>query len=132
MIHCERFAMAAEGLREGGRHMATQGIVSVVRGGETVLKCVTGCDGYNAEKLADAIRARGMLTAAEAHALALEVGYGCDRCLVVQDVNGDVYHGDDDLEPRYRATFSDPRFNPRWESGTAHHTVIVDLASPRS
>ena len=119
--------------------MATQGIVSVVRGGAVLLKVVAGSDGYNAPKLAEALRAwfeaneflyatdDERMDARTAYCLASMIGFGadCDRVVVMPD---EVFHQcDDELGPLYRQTFADPRFNPRWEYGTADYIEVVDL-----
>lgn len=105
----------------------TNGIVSVLKNGEVALKVVAGCDGYNADALA------GLLTPDThpevAWRLALEAGFGCEDCLVVQHPGGDVYRGEGELNPLYRERFSDPRFNPRWECGLCGHVRVVGEAS---
>jgi hypothetical protein len=106
--------------------MATQGLVSVTRNGKVVAKAVAGCDGYNANKLAQAIQANGYFDAEIIAGVAKDVGFGCDDCLVVMDSQGSIIAGDEP-GPLYRQQFSDPLFNPRWECGICAHTEVVEL-----
>ena len=107
--------------------MATQGLVSVTQGGETIIKIVAGCDGYNASELANKIKAMKQVAVQSAYNTAKKVGFGCDDCLVVVGEDTILYKGEGKLHARYRKTFSDPMFNPRWEHGTADHTEIVEI-----
>lgn len=98
--------------------MATQGLVSVVRGGKVVLKVITGCDGYNAKQLASEIKVSPSLDLDYVYSLALRMGFGGEASLVVMDAERVFYPYDDNEVPaRYRETFDNPRFNPRWASG---------------
>lgn len=106
----------------------TNGIVSITRGGKTIIKVVSGCDGMKADKLAEEIKARGLMTASEIYDAALDVNFGCMGCLVVQAEGETVWRGDDDLGPLYAEKFADPRFNPRWDYGTAEYVRIIELA----
>jgi hypothetical protein len=106
--------------------MSTQGVCSVVRGGRVTVKVVTGCDGFNIPKLAEAFREMAPVTAQEAYDAAEACGVGCEDCLVVMTDEETLFHGGDDLFPRYRATFADPRFNPRWDIGTAPYVEVVE------
>lgn len=114
----------------------TNGVVSIVNGGKVVLKIVCGCDGYNAAKLADALRdwigdwqGDGCpIDLEDARGVAREVGFGCDDCLVLMNENEFRFDGDDDeIGPLYREKFADPRFNPRWELGVCGHVELVEL-----
>lgn len=114
--------------------MSTQGLVSVTCAGEVVMKLVVGCNGYQADDVAQAIRLSGERPRSVTGALALMRvhGFGCDACRVVltrDDDNLKRDHEDITLNPaaraRFRDTFDDPRFNPRWEHGTADYVEIV-------
>lgn len=110
--------------------MATQGLISIVKDGQVLVKAVAGCYGYNAPELAQELR-KGLLypRAAEIYNFCILHDFGCHGCLVVMDNTGIVIAEDAlDLDERYRNTFDDPRFNPRWELGTAEYTEIVDLS----
>lgn len=108
--------------------MATQGIVSMVRDGEVVLKFVAGCDGMKAEHLANILRVGGVVPSLEqAYELATAVGFGSTDSLVVLDPTDYLYKGYDEVGRLYRSTFNDPNFNPRWKRGTADYTEVVDL-----
>ena len=107
--------------------MATQGIVSVREHDEVIMKVVAGSDGYNASKVATKLRGEWPVSAERAYDIAIQEVFGSVHDLVVQTIGEDLYKGDDELNPRYRTTFADPNFNPRWEHGTADHVEIVDL-----
>lgn len=108
--------------------MGTQGLVTVTAYGEVVLKAVAGCNGFEAGKLAEAIRSGDIAADIESvYNEARQLGFGCEDCLVVWDAEdragAAVQEG---LPPLYRETFSDPQFNPRWEHGTAAYVEIVE------
>lgn len=117
--------------------MATQGVVSVTENGKVILKAIAGCDGYNAKLLAEHIRKNQLRDIDAVYEAALELGFGNEPTLVVMDgrrikwADGD--EADDSLT-LYRDTFSDPRFNPRWESGLVSDDclAIVDLATKKT
>lgn len=106
----------------------TNGIVSMVKGGQVVIKAVCGCDGYNAPALAHLLKQESEVPELEAvHRLALDVGFGCEDCLVVQGTDRNLFLGEDDLSPLYREKFGDPSFNPRWERGTCGNVEVVTI-----
>lgn len=107
--------------------MATQGIVSVREHNEVVMKIVAGTDGYNALKVAKRLRKEWPVNPEQAYEIAVQEVFGKVHDLVVLTLGAALYKGDDELDPRYQATFADPNFNPRWEQGTADHVEIVDL-----
>lgn len=106
----------------------TQGLVTVQSGGKVVMKVVAGCDGYNARKLANKLRKSWPVSIDEAYKMALEIDFGDPNCLVViteSDIKSD--EGNSEIHPRFRETFQKPRFNPRWENGTAEYTVVTNV-----
>lgn len=113
--------------------MATQGIVTLVRGQKVMFKAVAGCDGYLAADVANEVKKRaGIGSARELLDLCLDVGFGDETRLVVQsqDENLTVDGVDEgDLSALYRDAdkLQMPRFNPRWDLGTAEFVEIVDL-----
>ena len=107
--------------------MATQGIVSITDGGKVILKAVAGCDGYNASKLVAKIKTKNLRSAMEVYDAAVEVGFGCSDDLVVMTRRKTLYRGEGKIPKRYRATFADPKFNPRWVHGTASHTEVIEI-----
>jgi hypothetical protein len=107
--------------------MATQGIVSLVKNGAVALKCVAGCDGYNAPKVADWLRENPDADGRAVYRACIDVGFGCRDCLVVLTPNFHVAECENDLSPLYRKTFLDPRFNPRWDCGLAAHVEVVSV-----
>lgn len=98
--------------------MATQGLVTVMKDGKVICKIVAGDNGYFAPQLAESIRQSWPLLAGEIYNVARRVGFGCERCLVVMSETKVVRRFDEQLHRRYRRTFDQPAFNPRWEHGT--------------
>jgi hypothetical protein len=109
--------------------MATQGIVSVVVNGKTVVKAVAGSDGYKANLLAAEIRRDSLVNPDDIFAAAKRLGFGCQENLVVQEPGRNIFEGHEDLAGLYLdpVKFADARFNPRWEHGTAYHTEVVEF-----
>lgn len=107
--------------------MGTQGLVTVMDGTEVVMKIIAGSDGYNAGKLAAAIKHVWPLSAEAAYRLARDFAFGERNCLVVLTYNEAIFKGDEDLEPIYRDTFKNPKFNPRWKHGTADCVEVVNI-----
>lgn len=111
--------------------MATQGIVSVIGKGHSpecpkvLMKIVAGCEGYNAEKLAAALKEKWPVTAEEAYRLARKTPFGSGDCLVVLTPDGELFFGSADLSPSYRDTFNQPEWNPRWNLGTADNVEVI-------
>ena len=109
--------------------MATQGIVSVRENGIVVMKVVAGCDGYNAQKLADKLRNNWPVDIDRARQMAMDSQFGDPDCLVVM-TKSDIRNGHgigDEIGRRYRKTFRIPEFNPRWSRGTADYIVVIDV-----
>ena len=108
--------------------MATQGLVTIQKGGEVVMKIVAGSDGMHANSLVSAIRELGRVPRLEeAYDLAQEAGFGSEDDLVVVGRNGMFHQTGEQLPPSYQRTLHQPRFNPRWSSGTADFIRIVKL-----
>jgi hypothetical protein len=110
--------------------MSTQGLLSITKRGQVVAKIVAGCNGYNIPSLAAAIRANPTTKAKELADLCNEHEVGCYRCLVIQ-LDRIEYFVPEDMEfdggKLWRENFSNPKFNPRWENGTAAYTEVVEL-----
>lgn len=111
----------------------TNGIVSVVRDGQVVLKCIAGCDGYHAEEVADWLRENRDACEQEVCDACLDLEFGCYEDLVVQGPEVTVWRGGDvdELDPLYRQKFSDPRFNPRWDCGRADYVEVVEIGGDK-
>lgn len=105
--------------------MAKQGIVSVVKTPETKIKVIAGCNGYNADGLAERIKTEGLQSISEIYEAAKEQRFGCIDCLVVMDKKT-ALPDKDDLHSRYRDAFDDPEFNPRWKYGTADYVRVIE------
>lgn len=107
--------------------MGTQAVVSVVKNGNTLIKCVTGCNGHRAGKLAKVIAERHLQTVESVHDVAASVHYGCSDCTITQDkkrmLGADV---EDLVDSLYVSKFADPTFNPRWERGIAAYVFTID------
>jgi hypothetical protein len=108
--------------------MATQGLVTVVQNGHVQMKIIAGCEGYRSELVADIIRADGKVPSIDlAFDTAMRLGFGCRDCLVVMTSREEKCLSNDPLDGRFRQTFDQPRFNPRWEHGSADFIEIVNL-----
>jgi hypothetical protein len=110
--------------------MATNGIVSLVNEqGETLVKCVCGCDGYNAKQVANWLKENQTLDIEAIYKQCLFLDFGCNDCLIVMDNKEHYFENErfsnDDLDELYCKTFGNPKFNPRWENGTAPHVEVV-------
>ena len=106
--------------------MATQGVVSLVRKGKVFFKVVAGCDGYNAERLADNLKAMKDHTVESIYEMAEACDFGSAECLVVMSETNHLFLGAE-LSPRYREKFNDPEFNPRWACGIAAYVEVVEI-----
>jgi hypothetical protein len=114
--------------------MATQGMVSVIKGGKVVAKVVTGCNGSRTAQLASVIGAHGKYDPLTLAQDAKTFKVGCSDCLLIAGENPDapqkvsVYGAADgaqvDLVVR---TFQQENFNPRWERGSCDYVYRVDL-----
>jgi hypothetical protein len=107
--------------------MASQGLVTVRVNGQVAMKIVAGCDGYHAKKLAKMVGDAWPITPYEAYCFAAKVGFGERDCRVVIDKETHYSGDDEELPARYRETFDQPEFNPRWKHGTADYVEVVDL-----
>lgn len=107
--------------------MATQGLVTVKSHDTVVMKIVAGINGYNAQEVADKIKKSWPLSTEAAYEIAKMIGFGSTECLVVMSASEIKYDGGEEIDPRYRKTFNQPEFNPRWERGTADYVVIIDV-----
>lgn len=108
--------------------MATQGLVTVVEDGAVVMKVVAGANGYNAEALGRWLEQNPRADGQAVYNHALAISFGSPQCLVVQ-TSADhcvVDPENDGVPSSYRDHFHEPRFNPRWEHGTADHVVVVE------
>lgn len=107
--------------------MATQGLISVVADDKVLMKIVAGCDGMFGYRVATQLRAQWPVTAERAYEIAHEMQFGCRSCLVVLTKDEQFDDCDSVLSPRYRETFDDPQFNPRWDHGTADFVEVVQV-----
>jgi hypothetical protein len=113
--------------------MATQGLLSIVdKANKVKFKIVCGCNGSNIKALAESVKKlfndEKPITATRLYIMADDHACGCKDCLAVLSDTEVIYHGDgDDLEisESYRKTFNRPKFNPRWEVGTAEYTEVI-------
>jgi len=114
--------------------MATLGLVSVVKDGKVVFKCVAGMDGMAARKVAAKIRKLPFdhLTVKLLYQLCIDMRFGHKETLVVQSENENYCDESIACDPRpeddlyeNKDKFKDPKFNPRWECGLSDHVSIV-------
>lgn len=105
--------------------MGTQAVVALVAGGQVRLKAICGINGGKADALADWLHANSNATAQDLYDHARKIQFGDEGDLVVMDKDIALFAGDEELTPRYRETFADPRFNPRWACGLADIQLVV-------
>lgn len=107
----------------------TNGLVSVLRNDEVIVKVVAGCNGYLSTDLSTAIQKDNISDPEAIFNLAKKIGFGSQDCLVVQDHCVNFYDGDESLGILYydQLKFKDPKFNPRWECGICSCTEIVHI-----
>ncbi len=104
----------------------TQGLVTIQKDGKVVVKIVAGCNGKIAKTLASAIQDLGRVPKLrEAYDLAQKAGFGSKECLVVVGARSFFHQCDEPLSQLFRETFKQPRFNPRWDLGTADYVRVV-------
>jgi hypothetical protein len=104
--------------------MGTQGLITLVdSAGEVVAKLVAGCQADGAHALADTLVRLWPQDLHELRSTALGMGFGSADCLVVLGPEGEV-GATQELPARYRRTFQQYRFNPRWEAGVAEYTAV--------
>jgi len=107
--------------------MGTQGVVSVIENDQVVMKIIVGCNGDKASDVAFVVEDHWPISMEEAYEIAQECGFYDRESLVVMTKNETKYLGDHDLDPRYRTTFNQPEFNPRWDQGTADYVEVVKV-----
>lgn len=107
--------------------MATQGIVSIVSDGKVIIKLITGSNGSEANKLKEQLEKSWPLDINKAYEIALNFEFGSTDSLVAMDKDNIIFHGEGNIGDRYRDTFNDPRFNPRWEYGLADEIEILQV-----
>jgi len=120
--------------------MATQGILSIVHDGRVLNKLVCGCNGQNVPQLATFLKEVYTsdellkLDVSELNKYAQGQKVGCEDCLVVMSENNlpnkfDIeYDGEiEDLADDYWGKYNDPRWNPRWDRGTADHVEVLEI-----
>lgn len=107
--------------------MATQGLITVRKGGEVKMKIVAGSEGYKATTMEEYVRANWPLTMDEAYTAALKIGFGNKDNLVVVTPDQMRFDGSGELSRLYRSTFNQPEFNPRWKNGIPEYVEVIDF-----
>ena len=110
--------------------MTTNGIISIVKNDETIMKIIAGCDGYNAETTAKEIiefmKVGGDPTnLQDIFDIAIEKKFGCKDCLTVMNKTDSLSEAQSEEPREYRETFEDPQFNPRNRNGHVGHLFII-------
>lgn len=121
--------------------MGTQATLAIRREGKVIYKIVTGCNGSEMPALARCLEhgfeSSPNVTIQELFHLAVLFKVGCASCLVIQTTDQILLSNGYDIldevdaavHKRFVDTFNDPKFNPRWEHGTADYSLIVDIPS---
>jgi hypothetical protein len=117
--------------------MGTQATLAIVQKGKVLLKVVCGCNGSNILALAKSLKRHPTTDSKKILERCLYHEVGCNSltngCLVIQcsPIEFLVPEGMDfELGPeldRWKRTFNDPKFNPRWDNGTASYSIVVDI-----
>jgi hypothetical protein len=114
--------------------MGVQGVLSICVAGKVVSKVVVGCNAVGIRGLATVLRAAtNTPEPMELSRLCRIHEVGCCDCLVILTpectlLGATILTGEPPTGyERYRATFDDPRFNPRWPHGTADIVEVIDL-----
>jgi hypothetical protein len=94
--------------------MGHDGIVIITDGDGIAAKVIGRCGGLNAFTLAARIESFQPEHLSTIANLALEVGFGCEECLVVITPTRAIHHGNADLAQRYWDTYWQPDVNPAW------------------
>ena len=105
--------------------MGTQGMVTIMTNDQVVAKVVVGCEGYNADAVAEIIRKGKAYTAEELYEIARQEDFGCKLCRAIVTPNDILFKGEGEVNARYRDTFLLPEFNPRWACGVCERLVVV-------
>lgn len=110
--------------------MGTQATLAIVQNGQVIRKIVAGCEGYNMTKLKRALETKLELDPRKLVSLCSDLSIGCANCLLIQISAEQAFTPleEEMAVPNalYSRTFSDPKFNPRWENGTAPYSLIVE------
>lgn len=121
--------------------MATQGLLTITKNGQTHIKVVVGSDGYNVQKLADLIKERNLWDKPNKLWEACDdanfgtilngrvIQYGKDGKLFITNHdsdNGTKSSIEEESLNLYIDKWSIPDFNPRWEYGTAPYILVVE------
>lgn len=111
--------------------MATQGLLTITNNKRTKCKVVTGSDGYNIPELAEWVRNNPSHSQEELWVKAKTL-FGIDSLVLQTSNDKAIYEGDFDApkcneECLYYKKFEQPKFNPRWEYGSADYVEVVDI-----
>lgn len=107
--------------------MATLGLVTVMSEKKVVMKIIAGSDGYFAPQLANKLKNSWPVDIKTAYEMARKIGFGGIEDLVVITESEVYFKGDEDISPLYRETFTQMKFNPRWEIGEAENTIVIKV-----
>jgi hypothetical protein len=109
--------------------MATQGLITVLDSVscEVIAKIITGCDGYKIHDLVKIVTKDEWIepNCDNLYEQAINIGLGCESCLVVFTRTGICYKGEDELSILYWEKFNIPQFNPRWKQGTVYFFKVI-------
>lgn len=114
--------------------MATNGLVSIVKDGKTLMKVTAGFNGYEAPVLRALIESNleKATSPSEVFLMAQQVGFGCKECLVLMYDDGKTCLYDEselfESEMKTLATnFDNPYWNGRSTTGYADYIEIINL-----
>lgn len=106
---------------------AEQGIFSITENGKTKFKLICGCNGESVLVL-KRILSQPIESAESLLELALSYSIGCELCTHVMDDTKTINKRGEcpDIPERYRSTFDDPLWNPRYEDGEADYVAVIE------
>ncbi|MFS1430060.1 hypothetical protein LMH73_023845 [Vibrio splendidus] len=114
--------------------MATNGVLSIVQDGKTLMRLTAGFNGYEAPVLRSEIESN-IAIATDPKAvfeLAQKLGFGCKECLVLLFNDGSEYLYDDgELSEREHknlmCNFDNPEWNARCSTGYADYVEVIHI-----
>tara|TARA_B100000809_G_scaffold263382_1_gene316483 strand:- start:1479 stop:2063 length:585 start_codon:yes stop_codon:yes gene_type:complete len=108
--------------------MATQGTLAITKNNKVQLKLITGSDGYYMPIVLAWLAMNPTVTAQEIFTKTKQFFPAYCHCVQIGPtaiISDETEFGTaSDLYERF---FDDAEFNPRWEHGTADHTIVADI-----
>jgi hypothetical protein len=108
----------------------TQGMIVIVdkETKEVLFKIIVGCGGDNIDEVVKWTKVKNINPEdlGSLYDLSRRNKFGCEACLVVMNKDHVVYEGGKLLDSRYRKTFENTKFNPRWSRGDCEYLEVLE------